>query len=125
MDRDELEKELTSICYDMRIRKAVLSLFAPIIKKADQWDALGYQTAYVEPENYDEIKEKARKYDELLPLVDYMKKRAEYWDKIKEIDKHACKGTGEIKCPVSLHCSNLPCIIEKLVKAIEGAKPKK
>jgi len=39
--------------------------FQELVRKADQWDALGYVTAYVEPENYDDIKEKAEKWNAL------------------------------------------------------------
>lgn len=68
--------------------EAILSLPALVEmqRKADQWDALGYETAYVKPDRYDEM------------VAD-----AERWRKVVEIAKYAdidgCKD-----CPVYNLC---------------------
>ena len=53
-----------------RFVDAILELLAPTIEKAEAYDALGYTTAYIEPENYQEIKEKARKWDRLMSITE-------------------------------------------------------
>lgn len=86
---------------------------AELKKKAEKWDALGYTSPYVMPENYDRIKADSEK-----------------WRKVKEIAKCASPGmSGCDMCPIGKTCDPTECAInadypceavEYVVKALEA-----
>ena len=43
---------------------------AELRRKADQWDALGYTSPYVMPEDYEQVKRDAEKWRRLMALFD-------------------------------------------------------
>ena len=79
-------------------------LFKELVRKADQWDALGYVTAYVEPENYDKIKEKAEKWDKIVETESYT-------------NMASCTG-----CPLenAKYCGTICVVIKDITVALKG-----
>jgi hypothetical protein len=94
MDRDELREKIIDLLYGKLDRPqqakgladSILSLLAPEL-------------------------EKARKYDEALPLIQEMEEKARMWDRVKEIALKWCKACGD-----SSACSE--CFIK-----VSGFKP--
>ena len=62
---------------------------AELKKKADQWDALGYVTSYVTPEDYEQVK-----------------RDAALWRKVKEIAERNWMIDPCDDCPVSERCDS-------------------
>ena len=45
-----------------------------LVHKADQWDALGYVTAYVKPDRYEEFVRKAGLWDKVVEIASYVER---------------------------------------------------
>jgi len=61
---------LRAMMEDARKYHEALPLVKMMQEKADQWDALGYTSPYVMPEDYEQVKRDAEKWRRLMALFD-------------------------------------------------------
>lgn len=73
------------------IADEILALIAPELEKARRYDELGFVTSYVEPENYQEIKKKARKWDRVSSLVNGDCNSCKGFSYCEKNDIHPCE----------------------------------
>jgi hypothetical protein len=54
--RDQINRILFHVLSNEERTDKIAELIAPVLADAAKWRCLGYETAYIKPENYDEIK---------------------------------------------------------------------
>ena len=79
MLRDEIAKVIDNNALDFSGQYIADEIFAlpamqELVHKADQWDALGYVTAYVKPDRYEEFVRKAGLWDKVVEIASYVER---------------------------------------------------
>jgi len=107
--KDRIENKLKTIRFINAsaeyAAREIMGIIAPELADAEKWRCLGYETAYIKPENYDEIKADA-----------------ERWRRVKEIAEWE-EAICERHCPVWDVCCDSDNLCTKafiLIDALEG-----